>query len=55
MNKQMRSRAPKKAHPRRVGSTYLLSGLVKCKQCKRALSGQDSKSGKFSYCTCASP
>ena len=50
----MRSRAPKKAHPRRVGSTYLLSGLVKCKQCKRALSGQDSKSGKFSYYVCQS-
>ena len=54
VNKQMRSRAPKKAHPRRVGSTYLLSGLVKCKQCKRALSGQDSKSGKFSYYVCQS-
>ena len=54
VNKQMRSRAPKKAHPRRVGSTYLLSGLVKCKQCKRSLSGQDSKSGKFSYYVCQS-
>ena len=54
VNKQLRSRAPKKAHPRRVGSTYLLSGLVKCKQCKRALSGQDSKSGKFSYYVCQS-
>ena len=54
VNKQMRSRAPKKAHPRRVGSTYLLSGLVKCKQCRRALSGQDSKSGKFSYYVCQS-
>ena len=54
VNKQMRSRAPKKAHPRRVGSTYLLSGLVKCKQCRRALSGQDSKSGKFAYYVCQS-
>ena len=36
----MRSRAPRRAHPRRVGSSYLLSGLVKCQSCRRALSGQ---------------
>ena len=46
VNKLMRSRAPKMSHPRRVGSTYLLSGLVKCKTCNRALSGQDAKSGQ---------
>ena len=45
VNSLMRSRAPKIAHPRRVGSTYLLSGLVKCHKCNRALSGQDAKSG----------
>ena len=50
----MRSRGPKKTHPRRVGSSYLLSGLVKCKACNRALSGQDSKSGKFAYYVCQS-
>ena len=38
----------------RVGSSYLLSGLVKCKACNRALSGQDAKSGKFSYYVCQS-
>ena len=54
VNRLMRSRAPKVAHPRRVGSTYLLSGLVKCKTCNRALSGQDAKSGKFSYYVCQS-
>ena len=54
VNRLMRSRAPKVAHPRRVGSTYLLSGLVKCKACNRALSGQDAKSGKFSYYVCQS-
>ena len=42
------------AHPRRVGSTYLLSGLVKCHKCNRALSGQDAKSGQFSYYVCQS-
>ena len=54
VNKLMRSRAPKQSHPRRVGSTYLLSGLVKCKTCNRALSGQDAKSGQFSYYVCQS-
>ena len=54
VNRLMRSRAPKIAHPRRVGSTYLLSGLVKCKTCNRALSGQDAKSGQFSYYVCQS-
>ena len=32
----MCSRAPKQSHPRRVGSTYMLSGRVKCKACNRA-------------------
>ena len=54
VSRQMRSRAPRKAHPRRVGSSYLLSGLVKCHQCNRALSGQDSKSGQFAYYVCQS-
>ena len=54
VNKLMRSRAPKTSHPRRVGSTYLLSGLVKCKTCNRALSGQDAKSGQFAYYVCQS-
>ena len=52
--KLMRARAPKRSHPRRVGSTYLLSGLVKCKECNRALSGQDAKSGRFAYYVCQS-
>ncbi len=54
VNKLMHSRAPKRTHPRRVGSTYLLSGLVKCHKCKRALSGQDAKSGQFAYYVCQS-
>ena len=54
VNRQMRSRAPERTHPRRVGSSYLLSGLVKCRTCNRALSGQDSKSGKFAYYVCQS-
>ena len=54
VGKLMRSRAPKRSHPRRVGSTYLLSGLVRCKTCNRAFSGQDAKSGQFAYYVCQS-
>ena len=50
----MRSRAPAKIHPRRAASTYLLSGLVKCRSCRRALTGQSAKSGKFAYYVCQS-
>ncbi len=32
----------------------MLSGLVRCRTCNRALSGQDAKSGKFSYYVCQS-
>ena len=54
VGKLMRPRAPKRSHPRKVGSTYLLSGLVKCRACGRALSGQDAKSGQFSCYVCQS-
>ena len=50
----LKSRAPSRAHPRRVASSYMLSGLVKCRSCRRALSGHDAKSGKFSYYVCQS-
>ena len=54
VHRLMQSRAPRVVHPRRVGSSYLLSGLVECKDCNRALSGQDAKSGQFSYYVCQS-
>ena len=54
VNKIMRSRAPKITHPRRVGSTFLLSGLVKCYRCKRALSGRYSSRDTFPYYVCHS-
>ena len=50
--KLLQSRAPKIVNPRRVASPFLLSGLVKCKACKRALTGQYAKSGKFPYYVC---
>ena len=54
VNRLMRSRAPKIINPRRVGSSHLLSGLLKCKACNRALSAQVAKSGRFSYYVCQS-
>ena len=52
--KLMASRAPDKQHPRRVSSSYLLSGLVKCRRCRKSLTGQESKSGQFAYYVCQS-
>ena len=37
-----------------MGSTYLLSRLVRCKTCRRAFSGQEAKSGQFAYYVCQS-
>ena len=47
-------KAPSYSHPRRSASSYLLSGLVKCQRCGKALSGQESKSGQFAYYVCQS-
>ena len=48
----MRSRAPNVQKPGRVGSTYLLSGLLKCGVCGRAYIGQKAKGGQFAYYIC---
>ena len=50
----LRSRAPKNAHPRRVSSPYLLSGLVKCETCGKALTASEAKSGRYTYYVCHS-
>ena len=54
VNSVMRSRAPKVVNPRRVGSPFLLSRLIKCRTCNRALTGQYSKSGRYAYYVCQS-
>ena len=54
VGKHLSSRAPKFSHPRRVGSSYLLSGLVKCEACKMPLTGRFAKSGQYSYYVCQS-
>ena len=54
VGRHLSSRAPKFSHPRRVGSSYLLSGLLKCKACKTPLIGRFAQSGKYSYYVCQS-
>ena len=48
----MRDRAPKVQRPARVGSKFLLSGLLKCGVCGRPYSGQGAKSGQYGYYVC---
>ena len=54
VRQRMSSRAPRFSHPRRIGNPYLLSGLVKCRNCHRALSGHQAKGGRYSYYVCQS-
>ena len=54
VNRLLRSRAPKSAHPRRLSSPYLLSGLVKCETCGKALTASEAKSGRYTYYVCHS-
>ena len=48
----MRERAPKVQRPARVGSQYLLSGLLHCGVCGKPYSAQGAKSGQFAYYIC---
>ena len=48
------SRAPRKANPRRASSPYLLSGILKCETCGRAMSAAEAKSGRYTYYVCQS-
>ena len=52
VSKLLRSRAPRIVNPRRVASPFLLSGLVRCRTCRRALTGQGSKYAQFTYYVC---
>ncbi len=48
----MSDRAPKVQRPARVGSPYLLSGLLRCGVCGKPYSAQGAKSGQFAYYVC---
>ena len=50
----LKSRAPIKVNPRRASSAYLLSGLLKCETCGKAMTAADAKSGKYTYYVCHS-
>ena len=45
----MRDRAPAKRKPGRVGSKFLLSGLLRCGVYGRPYTGQGARSGQFAY------
>ncbi len=52
--KLLGSRAPSRVHPRRAASPYLLSGLLRCKTCGKAMTAAEAKSGKYTYYVCHS-
>ena len=52
--KLLASRAPNKMNPRRASSPYLLSGLVRCETCGKAMTAAEAKSGRYTYYICHS-
>ncbi len=50
----LHERAPAVQRPGRVGSQYLLSGLLRCGVCGKSYSAQGAKSGQFAYYVCSS-
>jgi site-specific DNA recombinase len=48
----MKERMPKRVHPRRASSPFLLSGMAYCGYCGKALVGKYAKSGEFAYYVC---
>ncbi len=54
IDRMLQSRAPSVSHPRRAVSPYLLSGLLKCETCGKAMTAAEAKSGKYTYYICHS-
>ena len=54
VKKLLGSRAPSKANPRRASSPYLLSGILKCETCGKAMTAAEAKNGKYTYYVCHS-
>ena len=52
VQRALHERAPTKQRPARVGSKFLLSGLLRCGHCGRPYTGQGAKSGQFAYYVC---
>jgi len=45
-------RLPAKVRPRRSSSSFLLSGIVFCVHCGKALTGRYAKNGRYAYYAC---
>ena len=54
IDRMLQSRAPTVSHPRRAVSPYLLSGLLKCETCGKAMTAAKAKSGRYTYYICHS-
>ena len=54
VHRRLQARAPTTVHPRRAASPYLLSGLVTCATCGKALTAAEAKSGRYTYYVCHS-
>ena len=54
VRKSLQERAPKVQRPARVGSRFLLSGLLRCGVCGSLYSGQGAKGGRYAYYVCGS-
>jgi hypothetical protein len=48
----IKSRSPRRVHPRTVTSNYLLSGFLFCGKCGANMAGCAAKSSRFFYYTC---
>ena len=54
VRKLLGARAPRQVHPRRAASPYLLSGILTCETCQKALTAAEAKGGRYSYYVCHS-
>ncbi len=48
----IKDRAPSRTHPKVVSSRFLLSGLMRCGHCGKALIGREAKNRQFAYYVC---
>ena len=54
VGKTLEARSPRITHPRRAASPYLLSGIITCDACSKAMIASEAKSGRYTYYVCHS-
>ena len=54
VGESLKARSPRVTHPRRIASPYLLSGIITCARCDRAMIASEAKSGRYTYYVCHS-